>query len=189
LLNENSEGAKAETRSLRMSSALAAKLKEEADEKKVSFNSFVVSILEDYVDRRRLASSFDFVTLSDQAFTRLVNSVGEEEIVNIGKHFGAIIPKEVIMFGFKELNLDSFISYLRFANDYQKLFHIEVEREEDEKKLVIIAKHERGVTYSKWVEAYISAAIRECLPSIRFEVETFKELIKFTLFLEPKFTY
>jgi hypothetical protein len=168
---------KTKLRTIRVPVALDAALEEEAGKRTMSTNSFITSILEKYDEWDRQAERFhfmafpkeqvrdEFAALSDLALTK-----------RLAKAAGATVPKEIMLFWFKEVSLDSFIKYLALQAKYQRYAHYEIKHKDG--KTTIIAKHDLGPNWSVWLECYIGEAIKSNLGVVP-RIESSQNTVKF----------
>src|SRR5437879_12523890 len=98
-------GHKTVLRSLRLSKSLDDAVQHEAVNKSVSVNSLVASILNKYLEWDLLAEKFRFIALPDEMLASLVESLDSERLAQLGKAAGSVIPKEVMLFWFKSVDL------------------------------------------------------------------------------------
>lgn len=76
----------------------------------------------------------------------IIDSLDDEEIKNISSKIGKKIPKEFLLFWFKEINLNSFLEYLSLLCRYGGFAHYELESKEREFTITLI--HSLG---EKWL--------------------------------------
>ena len=171
-----------EIKSVRLSSSLLERLRSEAESKGISVNSLIVSILQAHEDWSKIDAELESVSVARASLIKFLDAIDDEKLVAMGKEFGSVTPKEVMMIKFKEINLDSLLSYLRFV-DHQGFFAIDVTRDESKKIMFICATHRAGPKVSLFAESYFAATMHECLPNIRFETERSANLVRFKLFL------
>jgi hypothetical protein len=153
---------KTKLRTVRLPVAIDATLEEEAAKRGMTMNSFVVSILEKYEEWDRLAEKFRFIGFPMEMVREQFTLVKDPDTIRqVGKTFGAKVPRELMLFWFKEVSLDSFLKYLALQAKFQKYAEYEVLHRNDQ--ILIIAKHQLGANWSVWLEAYIAEAIRSTL--------------------------
>jgi hypothetical protein len=150
---------KTKLRTIRLPVALDTALEEEAGKRTMSTNSFIISILEKYDEWDRQAERFHFMAFPKEQVRDEFAALGDLTLMKrLARSAGATVPKEMMLFWFKEVSLDSFIKYLALQARYQRYAHYEI-RHHDE-KTTIIAKHDLGPNWSIWLECYIGEAIK-----------------------------
>jgi len=179
----NKDEKKQEIKSLRISSLLLEKLRNEAEAGKSSLNSLIVSILEDYENWNRFSSEFHYVSLSSETLRTLIGRLDDKEVISMAKEKGAVFHREIMMYWFKRVDLDSFISYLRLADKYQKIATTTLLKDETANVLTILLHHDLGEKWSLFTEHYFGEAIRVNFPSIQQQVERTSNLVSFKLAL------
>ena len=127
-------------RSLRLSKSLDEAMQHEAINRSVSVNSFAASILDKYFEWDILAEKFRFIALPDEMLASLVGALDNETLDKLGKKAGSVIPKEVMLFWFKTVDLETFISYLSFHSKYLRTAEYKIVREG--KNVVVTAHHQ-----------------------------------------------
>jgi hypothetical protein len=158
-------------RSLRLSKSLDEAIQREAVNRSVSVNSFAASILDKYFEWDILAEKFRFITLPDEMVASLVGALDNEKLAQLGKAAGTVIPKEVMLFWFKTIDLESFISYLSFHSKYLRTAEYKIQREG--KNVIVTAHHQIGDKWSVWLKNYLIEAVRVNLGVIpKAEVST-----------------
>jgi hypothetical protein len=149
-------------RTIRLPVSIDAALEEEAAKRGITMNSFVVSILERYEEWDRLAEKFRFVGFPMQLVREEFSLVEDQGALRrMGHDFGAKVPREMMLFWFKEVNVESFLKYLALQSKYQGYAEYETIHRND--RIVIIAKHLLGPSWSVWLGAYLEEAVKSNL--------------------------
>ena len=153
---------KTRLRTIRLPVAIDAALEEEAEKRGMTMNSFLGSILERYTDWDMLAEKFRFITFPMEMVREEYSLIKDQDSLRqIARNMGSKVPRELILFWFKEVNLDSFLKYLSLQAKFQGYAQYEVVHHNE--KLIIIAKHQLGPNWSVWLAAYLEEAIRSNL--------------------------
>jgi len=153
---------KTRLRTVRLPVAIDSALEEEAGKRGITTNSFIVSILEKYEEWDRLAEKFRFIGFPMQLVREQFSLIKDPtDLKRFAHDFGAKIPKEMMLFWFKEVNLDSFLKYLSLQSKFQGYAEYETVHKNEE--ILIIAKHQLGANWSIWLGAYLEEAIRSNL--------------------------
>jgi hypothetical protein len=139
-----------------------AALEEEAEKRGMTMNSFVVSILERYNEWDILAEKFQFVTFPKEMVREEYALIKDQDSLRqIARSLGGRMPREMILFWFKEVNLESFLKYLSLQSKFQYYAQFEVIHRNE--KITIVAKHQLGPNWSIWLGAYLEGAIKSNL--------------------------
>jgi hypothetical protein len=133
-------------------------MRHEAGNRNVSVNSLAASILDKYFEWDMLAEKFRFITLPHQMLAALVDALDNEKLAQLGKEAGRVIPKEVMLFWFKTVDLETFTSYLAFHSKYLHTAEYKILREG--KNVVVTAHHQLSDKWSVWLKSYLIEAIR-----------------------------
>ena len=153
---------KTKLRTIRLPVALDTALEEEAGKRTMSTNSFIISILEKFDEWDRQAERFHFMAFPKEQVRDEFAALGDLALMKrLAKSAGATVPREMMLFWFKEVSLDSFIRYLALQARYQRYAHYEIKHHDE--KTTIIAKHDLGPNWSVWLECYIGEAIKSNL--------------------------
>lgn len=165
-------------RSIRVSDSLATRLEEDARESGISLNSLVASVLERYEAWDKVADKFGFVHVSSELFGQMLNALDERSVVRMARDSGRNLSTDLISFWFKEVTLNSVLSYIDQLSKYQRL--CTVETAESKGKLVIIVHHSLGEKGSVWFMNFLSETlkanldidptVRQTRSSVRFEI-------------------
>lgn len=153
---------KTKLRTIRLPIAVDATLEEEAEKRGMTTNSFVTSILARYAEWDLLAEKFRFIGFPMELVRQEISLIQDRETLKrMAADLGAKLPREVMLFWFKEVNVESFLKYLAIQSKYQKYADYEIAHRSD--AIVIVAKHNLGPNWSLWLEAYVSEAIHSNL--------------------------
>ncbi|HEY6534680.1 MAG TPA: hypothetical protein VIY08_02565 [Candidatus Nitrosocosmicus sp.] len=142
-------------------------IQNDAKMKRVSINSLIFNLLTKYSEWDRYSERFGRVVLRPQTLKLIIDTLDEETIKDIGNEVGNKIPKEFLLFWFKEINLHSFLEYVSMLCRYAGFSHYELESSEREFTLTLI--HDLGEKWSIFLKSVIE-----------------KGMIS-TLFISPKF--
>jgi hypothetical protein len=153
---------KTKLRTVRLPVALDSALEEEAGKRTMSTNSFIISILEKFDEWDRQAERFHFMAFPKEQVRDEFAALEDVTLMKrLAKSAGATVPREMMLFWFKEVSLESFLKYLALQARYQRYAHYEIKHHDE--KTTIIAKHDLGPNWSVWLECYIGEAIRSNL--------------------------
>jgi hypothetical protein len=150
---------KTKLRTIRLPVALDSALEEEAGKRTMSTNSFITSILEKFDEWDRQAERFHFMAFPKEQVRDEFAALEDVTLMKrLAKSAGATVPREMMLFWFKEVSLESFLKYLALQARYQRYAHYEIKHHDE--KTTIIAKHDLGPKWSVWLECYIGEAIK-----------------------------
>ena len=150
---------KTKLRTIRLPVALDSALEEEAGNRTMSTNSFIISILEKFDEWDRQAERFHFMAFPKEQVRDEFAALEDATLMKrLAKSAGATVPREMMLFWFKEVSLESFLKYLALQARYQRYAHYEIKHHDE--KTTIIAKHDLGPNWSAWLECYIGEAIK-----------------------------
>jgi hypothetical protein len=167
---------KTKLRTIRLPITIDAALEEEAAKRGITMNSFVVSILERYEEWDRLAEKFQFIGFPMQMVRDQYSIIQDQSALErVARSLGAKVPKEMMLFWFKEVSLESFLRYLSLQSKFQG--YAEYETSHHGEKIVIVAKHQLGPNWSTWLGAYLGEAIKSNLGVVP-EVELSDNTVK-----------
>ena len=65
-----------------------------------------------YVEWDKYADRFGCITLTRESLRRILHATDENELIESAQDYGSTVPKEFLMFWFKELNIGSVLSAL-----------------------------------------------------------------------------
>lgn len=146
-------------RSIRITPAVADVLTEEAHRRGISVNAVVSQVLTKYVEWDRFADRFGFVTITRDGYRKLHDALPEKDFDQIADAAGSTYPKEIALFFFKRLGVESFIEYLNLSSRYAGWVEVDVRRVPG--SIDIALRHGLGERYSRFLARYIAAAARE----------------------------
>lgn len=140
---------------------LNAALEQEAKAKGLSPNALVSMIFTKYTDWDRYAEKFGFVSITHETLRFLLGSVDMEKLMSAAQESGAQVPKEAVMFWFKKMDVNTFLSYLenvcRFAGQAKYA------SQSSGGDYSITLRHEFGMKWSYWLKCSLDAALRKAL--------------------------
>lgn len=148
-------------RSIRISRELEDILSRDSKSKGISENTLISSILTKYAEWDRYTEKFGFISISQEGFRSILECAEEEELSKIAEQNGARLAKEVMMFWFKTMNVESFLKYVYAYCKYGGVAKYEVQRNGGE--YTIIAHHGLGRKWSLYLQHFVSRAMETTL--------------------------
>jgi hypothetical protein len=152
---------KTTTRTIRLPSKIDSILQKDAKEKRTTVNSLISAALTKYAEWDRYAESFGFICLPRNGFKLIIDSLDDEKIKKIAEETGARIAKELTMFIFKKVTLDTFLSMNSLWFRYSGAGTYEIET--NERDYTIVIHHELGRKWSTYVAHFASQALKSTL--------------------------
>lgn len=120
-------------------------------------------ILGRYVEWDRYADKFGFVTITRDGFLAFLSAIDDEKLVEVAKKLGSTNPREMTLFWFKKLNIQTFLAYLSLYCKYGRIAEYEFENEG--KDYIITIHHELGRKYSFFLTHFFTEAIKTIVGS------------------------
>lgn len=158
---------------------LDAALAQEAKDRGFSSNALVSMIFTKYVNWDRYAEKFGYVAITHETLRFLLGCVDTETLASAAEESGAQVPKEAVMFWFKEMSVETFLSYLQNICRYAGQAKYDCQRSGDDYTLTL--RHEFGLKWSYWLKYSLDAALRKTLRIIaQFEIAEGEVICKFS---------
>jgi len=145
-------------RSIRITEELDEILRKDAEARGFSVNAFLASILQRYTDWDRYADRFGFVTITRNGYRDLIQMIRDEDLAALGSKLGAHNPREMTLFWFKRLNLDTFLRYLSLVSRYARTLQHDVAMDGRDIVLTLQLETPKDVVFTA---SFIDQAIRE----------------------------
>jgi len=166
-------------RSIRISQELDELLQKDSENKRISVNSLISTMMTKYAEWDRFADKFGYVTLTKEAFKTILEITDEKKLNELARVMGARLPKEVMLFWFKKTDMEAFLSYVALYGKYSGLLEYELEKEGD--RITITAHHELGDKWSTFLKIFIGEAMKDMLRIIpEFEVSKSSIVARFS---------
>lgn len=153
------DGERSSVKTIRIPKSLEKSLEREARSRKMSLNSFIVSVLMKFDEWDRLADKFGMISIPDDVLMSIIDSLDEGQIEKTAKECGARTPRAIMEFWFSRVTSESFLNYLSLRSTYQHFVNHEIVTDNNG-KLVITARHEHGRKWSVWSSNYLAEAIK-----------------------------
>jgi len=114
-------GKKTLLRTIRITKELKDLLQRDAKLKRISVNALISSIMTKYAEWDRFRERYATISLSPHGLCAFLESVDDEKIEIISRELGASLTREFILFVFKKINLETYLSYLSLLCRYGDL--------------------------------------------------------------------
>ena len=152
---------KSTIRSLRLKETLDNSMLEIAKSKNISYNSLVSQIFAKYVEWDIRTEKYVYVHLSKAFFKGFKDTLKEEDLVILGERLGTNLPKEFIMFWWKQVNIDTLFDYIDIISRYAGIF--QSERVTLNNTDIVTLHHDLGRKWSSFLGSYFKGALMACL--------------------------
>ena len=156
--NVSGRATKSVVRSIRITKDLDNLIRRDAEDKGLSVNALVSSILTKYAEWDRYADRFGFVTITRNGFRTYLEAIEDEKLTQIGGELGRRNPKEMTLFWFKRLNLETFLRYLSTYSRYGRIGEYELETRDGTH--IISLHHDLGSKYSLLLAQFFKEALK-----------------------------
>jgi hypothetical protein len=148
-------------RTVRITPELDEVLQKDAQAKRVSVNALLTTILTKYAEWDRYAERFGYMTISKDLFTSVLGAADETRLAQAALELGNRLPKEVILFFFKELNVDTFLAYMTLTCKYGHIGENEVETHG--RNYTVTIHHDLGEKWSNYLSSFIGQTMKNQL--------------------------
>ena len=158
----------------RISEDLDKLLQRDAEDKRMSVNALVISILTKYAEWDRYSDRFGYVSVGRELFKAILETADREQLETIGDELGAQLPKQFILFWFKKINLETFLEYASLVSRYGGISKSEVEFEGRE--CTVSSLHELGPKWSAFMQHFLDGSLQSTL-GIKAKFDTTKNSV------------
>ncbi len=160
MINYNSRtNEKSTTRTIRIPQKLDKLLEKDADNKRVSTNSLISSIITKYAKWDRYSELLQFVSLPPDMLKLFVESLDDEKIIEIGQRLASRHVQEFIMFWYKKISLSTFFDALALSCRYGGTAKYEMEKTE-ERTYIVTMHHNLGIKWSKFLQCSLDEGLK-----------------------------
>lgn len=145
-------------RTIRIDSDLDDALNKDAKENDITENALISSILVKYIEWDRYAKKFGRVSLLNESLKSIIGATEPDKLEAAAKEFAASVPKGIIMFRYKKLDIEACLLHLSFLSKYAGLFKYELQIEQ-ERHYTITIHHQFGEKWSYWIKETVGIGI------------------------------
>lgn len=151
---------KSTTRTIRIPQNLDKLIERDADNKRVSTNSLILSILTKYAEWDRYSEILQFVSIPPDGLKLLVGSVADLKLKEIAEEIGSRHVKETLMLWFKKISLDAYLDGLTIYCRYSGIAKYEMEKTE-ERAFVVTMHHNLGIKWSMFLQSLLEEGLKK----------------------------
>ena len=167
-------------KTIRITEELDEILHKDAEAKRMNVNTLISSILTKYAEWDRFSERFGIVSLRQDTMKSLMESVEDEKLAKLAKQIGGRIPKELILFLFKKITVETYLEYLARLCRYSGYGQYEVET--DGRDYIITILHNMGSKWSMYLGTGIEAGMKNTIGSVpRLETTETSIVIRFQM--------
>ena len=148
-------------RTIRITPELDEILQKDAQAKRTSVNALITSIMTKYAEWDRYTERFGYMTISKDLFTSVLGAADDAKLIQAALELGARLPKEVILFFFKELNVDTFLAYMTLTCKYGHIAENEVQTHGRDYTVTI--HHDLGEKWSNYLSSFVGQTMKKQL--------------------------
>ena len=176
----NKKGEQTTLRTVRIPRELDNALETVSKERGVSVNSFVSMLIKKYIEWDKYADRFGYVTLTRESLRHILDAADDNKLIESAQDYGSSVPKEFLMFWFKELNIDSVLTALLLRCKYANVAQYELKI--DGSNYMIILHHDLGKRWSEFFGYTLQQEIKIVLQVLaRLEISRNSVVLKFHL--------
>jgi len=150
------KGIEAVTRTFRLSSTLIKVLEEEAQQEGISASALLNRILQRYSESTRWGDKHNALYLSNSSFSKLIESMTEEEAFTLGKESAPLQKDNIVFFMWKGKTLEDFIQWMDrnygIYSGWFRAFH-----KSNGNKHILVVTHKFSQKWSYYLAGYIPA--------------------------------
>jgi hypothetical protein len=145
------------SRSVRLPESTDEILKHQAEVEGMTVNALISTVIDDYVQWGRMAKKFPFVSLPLDEVKSVWEKFDTDALIETARREGAKVPKDVMLFWYKQDDLESFMQYLSLLSRHQGLIQFEAVKSETD--VIVTARHMLGEKWSLWLKHYLEEAV------------------------------
>jgi len=178
MINYRKGRQKATTRTIRLPEYLDNLLERDSEDKRISINSLVNSLITRYAEWDRYTDKIGFISLPREVIKLLLDSIDDEKIRQLAERFGSRHAEEYMMFWFKRLSPDTFLDQLALFCRYAGLARYEIETNGRDK--VIVLHHELGRKWSIFLGHIIVQIMKNTIKVVpKFDITEYSIVFRF----------
>src|SRR5215467_6513564 len=141
-----------------------------------------LSILAKYIDWDRYSKKFGFVSLPSEALNAIMEATEPDKLRKAVEEYSVSVPKDIVMFRYKKLDLESCLMLLSILSRYASMFKYELQIEQQQNYTITI-HHKFGEKWSYWLNEAISTGLFKNVLGITPKTHLSKSSVVFTFLL------
>ncbi len=142
------------TRTFRVNRDSLDVLEAEAEKESLSASALLNKILQRYVESTLWGDRYDFINLPSNSFTKLINTLGEKDALELGKESAQGEKENIIDFMWKGKTIDEFLQFIdRNYGTYSGWFRCIYQNNDN--KYMVVTTHNFDKNWSYFVAGYI----------------------------------
>ncbi len=154
-------------------------LQKDAEDKRISVNALMNSILAKYAEWDRNVERFGFISLGKDLFTSMLQAVDEDHLCKVADEVGGQLTRQFILVWYKKINVETYLAYLSLFSKYSGIARCDIQV--SGKDYVISAIHEFGPKWSNFLKHFIDKGLESTLGVAgHFEVTVNSIVVRFT---------
>ena len=137
-------------------------------------------LLKKYIEWDKYADRFGYITLTRESLRCILHATDDNRPIQSALDYGSTVPKEFLMFWFKELNIDSVLTALSLRCKYANVAQYELKI--DGRNYIIILHHDLGIRWYEFFGYTLQQEIKIVLQVLaRLEISRNSVVLKFHL--------
>ena len=147
-------------RSVRITKELDDILQNDAKAKRIGINSLIGTILTKYVEMDRYNERYDTITIKQESFSSIIQVVEDNQLAQVAKEIGSLIPKQFLLFWFKKTDLETYLRYLSLVCKYNGFGEYEIDIDEARTYYTITIIHNMGQKWSSFLKNWLEQGMK-----------------------------
>lgn len=148
-------------RTIRINQELDNILQKEAKDRRMSLNAFISTILSKHAEWDRYAERFGYISLTHESFMSIIDLVDDDKLRDIAQNYGSRVPKEFMLFWFKQVNIEAFLTALSLRCKYAGIAEYDIDS--NGRNYTITLYHKIGQKWSIFLSNVICKEIESIL--------------------------
>lgn len=144
-------------KSFRINEEALEALREDARKQTISLNTLVNQLLVSYSDFGRYMKQMHSLTLTRQTFSKILNVIPEDKLIEFAKDAGRNVPEAVITSKHGKVTLNGLIEFVHYLSAYANMF--EYSEKDENGHWTITLTHELGRRWSLFLANYMEQAM------------------------------
>ncbi|MDF2737069.1 MAG: uncharacterized protein K0S93_925 [Nitrososphaeraceae archaeon] len=154
---------KSSTISFRVDEDYLKELRKEAQEKKVSLNTLANQIFGEYIEWQRYTERFGIVSMSKDAFKYILDSLDDNQVIELATTIGQKAPKEFIIFKWKNLDSENIINFIKMYLGHCGYGRYDYAKDIENSNYTFSIHHDFGRKGSLFLKSFLEILIKSTL--------------------------